>query len=321
MAMPSCQGRSTLLQRSLVLVWLSWLSLVGCQQSTSSTAADSAERFAVTTSIATAPVAAGSNHNRPLWANGFTQSDWRSRWHIRKEKDWGWQNAAVIADPSQQFSKILRVRYPAGSASPAVARKTGVSVGGLQFYANLGLPPQDSLRLSYHVRFAKDFDFVKGGKLPGLFGGKGASGGNIPDGTDGFSTRFMWRSQGKGEVYAYLPSSDEYGTSIGRGKWRFTPGVWHRLEQQVDLNQVGQNNGRIQVWLDGKPVFSKSNLTFRTTSALKIEGIFFSTFFGGGDRSWATPNDTYVDFADFAVFSTGRSSHSVNRVETMPLTP
>jgi len=32
---------------------------------------------------------------------------------------------------------------------------------------------------------------------------------------------------------------------------------------------------------------------------LRIEGLFFSTFFGGGDASWATPRDQYADLAGF----------------------
>jgi hypothetical protein len=244
-------------------------------------------------------VAAHAGSKSTLWTGNFSSRDWRSRWSIRQQGDWGWQNTALVADPT--FSKVLRVRYPAGSASPTVSRKTGAPLGGAQFYTSLPLAPRDSLRLSYYVRFTNEFDFVKGGKLPGLFGGSATSGGEKPDGTNGFSTRFMWRRDGQGEVYAYLPTSSKYGTSIGRGQWYFTPGTWHHLEQQVDLNQPEKSNGRVQVWLDGKKVLDQRNLRFRATQTLKIEGIFFSTFFGGNDPSWATPKDVAVDFANFSM--------------------
>ncbi|WP_421658168.1 polysaccharide lyase [Leptothermofonsia sp. ETS-13] len=235
-----------------------------------------------------------------LWTSKFS-SNWESQWGVKEKGSWGLQNITVIPDPQRRFSKILRVRYPAGSASPTVARRKGVPLGGAQFYADLGIPPQTALRLSYYVRFSKNFEFVKGGKLPGLFGGKGNSGGDTPDGKDGFSTRFMWRRNGDGEVYAYLPTSRRYGTSISRGNWQFQPGVWHHLEQEVVLNQPNQRNGRIRVWFDGKPVLDKDGLTFRRVSDLRLDGLFFSTFFGGSDSSWATPKDVYVDFADFSV--------------------
>lgn len=237
-----------------------------------------------------------------LWSNQFENNNWQDEWQVRKKRSWGWDNVQILADPTQKFSRILRVFYPAGSASPSVSREQNVAIGGGQFLADLGLPPSDSLTLSYYVRFSEDFDFVKGGKLPGLFGGEEISGGKIPDGTDGFSTRYMWRKNGDGEVYSYLPTSDKFGTSIGRGAWQFKPGVWHHLVQEVTLNQPGQENGRIRVWVDGKQVLDREGLLFRTTDQLKIEGIFFSTFFGGGDPSWATPKDVYVDFADFSVY-------------------
>lgn len=248
-----------------------------------------------------------------IWTGKFSGDDpaaasakqrgWLAQWQARERGAWGLQNLQVLADPEGRFTNILRVSYPAGSASPVVSRKGNAPVGGAQFYASLGMAPQTALRLSYYVRFSQDFDFVKGGKLPGLFGGKGNNGGNTPDGSDGFSTRFMWRRNGAGEVYAYLPTSRKRGTSIERGAWRFRPGVWHHLEQEIVLNQPQQQNGRIQVWLDGKRVIDENGLTFRTVDTLKIEGIFFSTFFGGNDASWATPKDVYVDFAEFSVSS------------------
>jgi hypothetical protein len=234
-----------------------------------------------------------------LWSGNFKANNWMQQWHIQRQGGWGWQNISVVDD--RRFSKILRVAYPAGSSSPEVARRKGTPIGGGQFIANLGIPPGDKLRLSYYVRFSDNFDFVKGGKLPGLYGGIANSGGKIPNGTDGFSTRLMWRRGGEGEVYAYLPTSAEYGTSLGRGAWRFRPGVWHLIEQEITLNQPGQKNGRVQVWIDGKKVFEQGGVLFRTVPSLKINGLFFSTFFGGSDASWSTSKRVYADFADFSV--------------------
>ena len=238
---------------------------------------------------------------KKLWSEQFDNANWQSNWAIRPEKSWGLANLEIITDPSGRFERVMRINYPKGSASRSVSRKENAPLGGSQFYADLGIAPHDSLRLSYYLRFADDFDFVKGGKLPGLFGGDGASGGNIPDGTNGFSTRFMWRRNGDGEVYAYRPTSKDYGTSIGRGNWQFQPGTWHHLEQEIKLNSPGQADGQIKVWLDGVQVLDIEGITFRYVDSLKIDGIFFSTFFGGGNSSWATPKDTYIDFAEFSI--------------------
>jgi hypothetical protein len=69
----------------------------------------------------------------------------------------------------------------------------------------------------------------------------------------------------------------------------------------VTLNTPGRKDGRIRVWIDDQLVLDLTHLEFRSDGKLKIEGIFFSTFFGGHDLSWATPRTTHIDFADFAV--------------------
>jgi len=236
-----------------------------------------------------------------LWQGEFSKADWLEAWGAQDSGAWGLENLEVRTPEEGPFTEVLRVYYPAGSASPSVSRRQGVDLGGGQFYATLNLPAQTALRLSYAVRFSEDFDFVKGGKLPGLYGGAGNSGGDVPDGTDGFSARLMWRRDGAGELYAYLPTSEGYGTSIERGAWTFQPGVWHRIEQEIVLNHPDQTDGRVRIWVDDALVIDQDGLQFRTVDDLKIDGLFFSTFFGGGDASWSTPKDVYVDFADFSV--------------------
>lgn len=219
----------------------------------------------------------------------------------RQGGSWGWQDVEVVPARGSGSATALRVRYPAGSSSQTSHRDAGSPTGGAQAYLPLDGGGQDALRLSYSVRFAPGFAFNKGGKLPGLYGGSRTSGGRTPDGTDGLSTRLMWRRGGAGEVYAYLPSSREHGTSLGRGSWTFEPDRWYAVEQQVRLNDVGRANGEILLDVDGRRVMSERGLRFRTTRDLRIDGIFFSTFFGGTDRSWASPRDQYADFAGFAV--------------------
>ncbi len=222
-------------------------------------------------------------------------------WTVLPRGDFGSGNIEVRRDPSRRFGRILRVHYPKGSASPQVSRE-GAPLGGAQAYiVPSSSAPADALHLRYHVRFPAGFDFVKGGKLPGLYGGVATSGGRVPDGTNGFSTRYMWRRRGDGEVYAYLPTSREHGTSLGRGSWRFAPGRWQALEQEVILNSPGSDDGRVRVWVDDRLVLDRDRLRFRDTASLRIDGLFFSSFFGGGDESWSTPFDTYVDFARFSV--------------------
>jgi hypothetical protein len=220
---------------------------------------------------------------------------------ILQRGSFGFDRAHVLPATDPALGPTLRVSYPAGSASNLSANTDGSAYGGAQVYLRPTIGPVDQLHLRYYVRFQPGFDFVKGGKLPGLYGGTVTSGRHIPDGTNGFSTRYMWRRSGAGEVYAYLPSSVAHGTSFGRGSWSFTPGQWICIEQAVQLNTPGRADGSVSVWLDGKLVFNQPDMSYRTTDSLKIDGVFFSTFFGGGDPSWASPTDQYTDFAAFVV--------------------
>ena len=90
---------------------------------------------------------------------------------------------------------VLQVIYPANSFSP--------QEGGTQLYSLFnGSEPFQSILLSYEIAFDQGFDWVKGGKLPGIRGGPdpdGCSGGVKPNGTNCFSMRLMWRPEGAGE--------------------------------------------------------------------------------------------------------------------------
>jgi len=97
-------------------------------------------------------------------------------------------------------SVMLQLFYPEGSINPV-----GWPQGGSQFYAApLDVSKASSLTFEYKVFFPSDFEWVKGGKLPGLYGGRtGCSGGDAA--LDCFSTRLMWRAGGAGELYLVKP--------------------------------------------------------------------------------------------------------------------
>ena len=97
-----------------------------------------------------------------------------------------WTNASVM----------LQLFYPKDSINPAKWPK-----GGSEFYAApLDISNANSVTLEYKVFFPGDFEWVKGGKLPGLYGGRTRCSGGDPA-LDCFSTRMMWRAGGAGELY------------------------------------------------------------------------------------------------------------------------
>lgn len=255
------------------------------------------------TSSTSSPAASGSNDAGPKQGEGMTAlgtmlGDTLS---LRDGGSFGDDRLTVHASAGTPFSAYAQVSYPKGSASQKVSRDDGRPDGGAQSYWQLRSGPLDDAYLRYWVWFPAGFDFVKGGKMPGLYGGTQTSGGKIPDGEDGLSTRYMWRTGGAGEVYAYLPTSKEHGTSLGRGDWTWPTGRWACVEQHVHLNAPSAKDGSVTVWLDGKQVLDQQGMEYRTAADLRIEGLFFSTFFGGGDPSWATPTDQIARFGGFRI--------------------
>lgn len=254
---------------------------------------------------ADSPPLIDAQHTETLWRNDFSKAF--AQWGELKFQ-FGVENIAFISEPDGRFPKFLRVHYPEGSLDPATALRGLAPMGGMQFssrFGNVKVPSSDSIVLSYAVRFDEEFDFVRGGKLPGLYGGIPRSGGQTPTGFDGFSTRIIWQSKGKGAMYAYLPTNSmvykgvTYGTVIGSGALQFERGKWMDVSQRVKLNEPGVNDGRITMWIDGVLMHDECGLRFRDTPKLKIDGIFFSTAFGGNEPDWASRKDTYADFANF----------------------
>ncbi|PWI42916.1 polysaccharide lyase [Streptomyces sp. ICBB 8177] len=199
----------------------------------------------------------------------------------------------------------LQVTY--GKGSSANSCTDCADPGGGQFYTQLSaLGRQDlanaaTLDLKYSLKLPSGFDFGKGGKLPGLYGGAigEESGGNHGK---GWSTRYMFRaksSPNEGEVYLYTPTDSGptgYGVDIGVGDWKLTAdGHWHTVEQSVD-----RRTGDVTVWYDGRQVLSAKGAA-SGVSGIAFSGVFFSTFFGGHDTSWGPKSTERAEFAGFSL--------------------
>jgi hypothetical protein len=193
---------------------------------------------------------------------------------------------------------FLRVRYPEDSVNFGSADDE-TPLGGAAFYAPFAKTKASCLH--YRVRFPTDFEFAKGGKLPGLYAGEAPSGGEKVSGKDGWSIRLMWREDGEGELYEYVfNKKGKYGLSAGRGAFTFPRGRWVEVDLEVVVNDPDERNGKARLWIDGRPVIEQEDLVYSTEDDGPLEGgLMFSTFFGGSSDSWASPKDQHVDFADF----------------------
>ena len=159
------------------------------------------------------------------------------------------------------------------------------------------------LTYSYWVKFPNNFDFRLGGKLPGVGSYNANTGGNKPNGYDGWSIRAMWNRHGQLGQYVYhMDQAKAYGEFM---KWNMPPiskGQWHQIKTTVKLNTPSQANGLIQTSVDGKPVLTRSNLRFRMKNNLEIERFLFSSFFGGSGKEWAPIKNETLYLDDFTIF-------------------
>lgn len=256
---------------------------------------------------------AGTTRSQTLLAVDFEKADTGAYAYAQVQADWPgvtWQNGltegrgSIVAGDSVSGTRSLRVAYPKGSVGP--------TEGGVQWRAFL-TGNHDTVTMSYRVRFGSDFDFVKGGKLPGLCGSKCNTGGDVPTDTDGWSARLMWRdSVGRAVQYLYFPGQPGiYGLDlpwIVNGKnCLFGRGIWHEVRTRVILNtprrgsDAALHDGRVTSWFDGALALDSGGFLFRGVDTMHVNHFYVSTFHGGNDASWAPSRDVSALFDDFVI--------------------
>jgi hypothetical protein len=211
-------------------------------------------------------------------------------------------------------NNTFSVTFTKNSVNPSSANP-----GGFLFYAQPSIFPTEEVYLSYSVKFGdnSDFEWVKGGLLPGLWIGQlGAYDGNQI--SNGASYRIMWRTGGQAEAYLYVDSQvneyyelygyflntiDDkiYGESVGRGFATFKSGEWNTISMHLKLNDIGKNNGILELSIN-QNTFKFSKMNWRDNNET-INGIMMNSFFGGSDLSWATPIQQNIYFNNFTIYT------------------
>ena len=198
-------------------------------------------------------------------------------------------------------TKAFRVNYTPGEIGP--------EKGGCGWRFPIGR--HEVAQLTYTVTFSKDFDWVKGGKLPGLSGGPAnVSGGRPADGTNGFSARLMWRADGRGEAYVYHKNqADNYGDRFSfPADYRFPTEQPVRVRMRVAMNTPGAKNGKLYVWIapaadpkNERLLVSRTNMEWRTAGTFGIDSLYFETFHGGSHETWAPTRPCFTEFTGIKV--------------------
>lgn len=194
-----------------------------------------------------------------------------------------------LASPS---NKCLRVEFiPSDIGSPRLVRR-------------IELPKSDHYTLKYDLFFEPGFQFIRGGKLPGLGPDSPTTGCQGISASD-WSVRLMWRSNGSVQNYLYgQDRPNPCGNGAVTSHTVFTTGKWHAVEIDVQLNSdKGIYDGHVITRVDSVIVIESKGILLRNSIAEDslISRFMFSTFFGGVDISWAPSKDVYARFDNFRV--------------------
>ncbi|MFA6602074.1 MAG: polysaccharide lyase [Candidatus Paceibacterota bacterium] len=199
----------------------------------------------------------------------------------------------------------------------------GPDQGGTSWSSRFGKSYEEAT-VQYKVKIDENFNFKRGGKLPGLCGGTSPMGGASTAEADGFSARVMWRELGLLEQYVYYmdkESDKKWGQDfiwtkaedkqvpITSEMWKtldkhfedriyLTPGSWHTIKTYIKMNTPGQEDGKLISWFDDQEI-ANLNLSFRKDNSFAIDSFKFAVFFGGNDSSWAPEKDERIYFKDF----------------------
>eukprot|EP00892_Ulva_mutabilis_P008553 jgi/Ulvmu1/606/UM001_0614.1 len=222
---------------------------------------------------------------------------------------------------SQGDSRYLEVKLPEGCVTSMCAMQTKSAL----------LMPTESATLKFKMRFGPKFDWVRGGKLPGLCGGRCLTGCKEVTGLDGWSSRQMWRpcvwppehednsincEGGKVVAYVYHMFKEhwcgddfEYSNELWARQYRTNrepvvpkdffqpnPDEWYTIWSHVKMNTAGPPDEAQRFERDG---------VLQTW----LEGPGFGPLLvvDRQDMSWRRYNNVSIDTLYFSVFFGGSS--------------
>lgn len=192
-------------------------------------------------------------------------------------RDWGMlENASVQSVKDGPAPVAMHVALPklATGTSASSARS------GMGFTWLLPkLAGADTACLTYELWLPEDFEFGKGGTLPGIFGGETLE---VPGkAAPGFATRNAWGENGAMFVrYTSDGDARENTLAIDPDNLRLDRGRWLRIEQEIILNEPGTNNGQFRLWVDGKVRYDEGGIMFRKTAAAQFRGVVADVHYG-----------------------------------------
>lgn len=226
------------------------------------------------------------------------------------------------------FSRLRRTRdgititFPSGG----YASGNGVNLKGSPTPAF----PSKDMTLTYKVFVPDDFDYVKGGKMPGIIWAGGAGGRSWKRGG---SARVMWRRGGTVVGYLYLSTTVgsydgtphnpmmraqdprfndivHHTNGAGLDVWRhedkplrLVRGQWNTIKMRVKLNTKGRADGVLSLRVNKDKKRFKGIQFVRDPDELPLDGLQLSSWYGGGSKDYAPRTEQQLVFKKFTLVS------------------
>jgi hypothetical protein len=234
-----------------------------------------------------------------LFEDGFEAEDSLARYfEVRGAKD-GRALRTTDAALAHAGSGALQLTSPASEGN-----SSGAGVSGW-----LGDGGHERVHLRYYLKFAADYDQGNlnhtGGCLVGVAGhnkwaGMGTAG-ILPKGDDHFSSSFeTWRDWGRSappgfaHLYTYWmemqrDKDDHYrGNNLGpEPERRIVParGRWTCFEVMVRANDIGQSNGELAAWIDGKLYVHYTGFRWRSSAEVLLKRFGLDVYVHRAERT------------------------------------
>lgn len=230
----------------------------------------------------------------------------------------------IVPDPSG-LGDVLRVGFPAEGDVYGASWSYHVE----DYFEVDYDDPVENAHARFEVYFPESFEYYDrhphgGGKLPGFSDRRnpraeaGAGwGGRDPraENRDGWGGRLnfyrpghFWGSETDGvaglgtQLSHYASSMTEYSEAVGGGPLGEGPGRWVQVDQYVEMNDPGEEDGLLVVWIDGELRYRKDDVVYRDEDAtfLGAHEFWFNVYYGGSHG--AQRDDEWLAFRDLELW-------------------
>jgi hypothetical protein len=199
------------------------------------------------------------------------------------------ENAEIMKPRDPRIPAALQVNLRNSSGAPTRLAEKGA---GVAFpWQPRSVRNASASCLSYNVFFYADLDFQNGGTLPGMEGGD-----RTQASKDSFAANLAWHGDGRPGVLLSVAADGEPATAISLEAKGFTlpRGQWVKIDQEVILNSLGQNNGVLRIWIDGALAVESKDISYRSKGEVTFAGVAANVFYGApGAIAWA-PSETTI---------------------------